>query len=354
MTLSYDTTTWENKAYTFVVKVTDSSGRESTTASWTITTANTGPAVIWTSPANNSTVTGKIALKATATPASSGTSKITKWCLTINSEETNNYSAATFLGNDGYERDARNYYSMSSGCWGSASYDSRKLTLSYDTTTWENKSYTFVVKVTDSSGRESTTASVRVIIPAKPVLTLSVNSIQVGSPTTFSLGVAGTKSVSSAKVKLEVRAEDSDEWVAVADFKGNVGSLLASAQVELGQSVRASLSGSDELIDAVSDPIEIQVKPKVTCKLSSSIKAGSKNSGNCTSNVVLSNVPVTLYFLSGGRWVSLGGGTVNGKSFPINFTPKKKGVVYLAVISDGIAGKYSAFESNRVKVTVKQ
>ena len=273
--------------------------------------------------------------------------------MTVNGEEITNYNAASFYVQNYNSDYSSSNYNKSGGCWSWSSADSRKLTLSYDTTTWENKAWTFVVKVTDSSGRESTAASVRVIIPAKPVLTLSVNSIQVGSPTTFSLGVAGTKSVASAKVKLEVRAEDSDEWIAVADFQGNVGSLLATAQVELGQSVRASLSGSDELVDAVSDPIEIQVKPKVTCKLSSSIKAGSKNSGSCTSNVVLSNVPVTLYFLSGGRWVSLGGGTVNGKSFPINFTPKKKGVVYLAVISDGVVGKYSAFESNRVKVTVK-
>ena len=132
-----------------------------------------------------------------------------------------------------------------------------------------------------------------------------------------------------------------------------MGFLLASAQVELGQSVRARLSGSDELSDAVSDPITIAVQPKVTCKLSSSIKTGSKNSGSCTSNVLLSDVPVTLYFLSGGKWVSLAGGTVNGKSFPINFTPKKKGVVYLEVASDGVAGKYATFVSNRVKVTVK-
>ena len=135
--------------------MTDSSGRESAAATWTVTTANTGPTVAWTAPANNSTVTGKIALKATATPSATGTATISKWCLTINSEETNNYDAASFLGNDGYERDAYNYYSKSSGCWSSNNYDSRKLTLSYDTTKWENKAYTFVVKVTDSTGRES-------------------------------------------------------------------------------------------------------------------------------------------------------------------------------------------------------
>jgi hypothetical protein len=135
--------------------VTDSTGRESSAASWTVTTANVGPVVAWTAPTNNSTVTGKIALKATATPASSGTSTIAKWCLTINGEETNDYSAANFYVQSQNGDYGSNYYDKASGCWTYSSFDSRRLTLSYDTTKWENKSYTFVVKVTDSTGRES-------------------------------------------------------------------------------------------------------------------------------------------------------------------------------------------------------
>ena len=118
-----------------------------------------GPTVAWTAPANNSTVTGKISLKATATPATSGTSTIVKWCLTINGEDTNNYNVASFVDTSGYERSAASSYYTSPGCWFNDGLDSRKLTLSYDTTKWENKAYTFVVKVTDSSGRESTAAS---------------------------------------------------------------------------------------------------------------------------------------------------------------------------------------------------
>ena len=141
--------------------MTDSSGRESTTASWTITTANTGPTVAWNSPANNSTVTGKIALKATATPSATGTSTIAKWCLTINGEDASNLDAASFIDYSGYERSAGSY-STSPGCWFSNNFDSRKLTLSYDTTKWENGSYIFVVKVTDSSGRESEVSKVTI------------------------------------------------------------------------------------------------------------------------------------------------------------------------------------------------
>ena len=119
--------------------------------------ANESPTVAWTSPANNSTVTGVISLKATATPAATGTSGITKWCLTANGEEATNYAAASFVTKSGREL-SYGYYSTNSGCW-SNDDDSRKITLTYDTTTWENKAYTLVLKVTDSSGRESTAAS---------------------------------------------------------------------------------------------------------------------------------------------------------------------------------------------------
>ena len=59
--------------------------------------ANESPAVAWTAPANNSTVTGKIVLKATATPAASGTSKIAKWCLTVNCSPSENKAAWAFF-----------------------------------------------------------------------------------------------------------------------------------------------------------------------------------------------------------------------------------------------------------------
>jgi len=118
--------------------------------------ANESPAVAWTAPANNSTVTGVVALKATATPATSGTSTIAKWCLTINGDETNNYGAATITEANGSNYGA-NSYNQANGCWFDNS-DKRKITLTYDTTKWENKAYTFVVKVTDSTGRESTEA----------------------------------------------------------------------------------------------------------------------------------------------------------------------------------------------------
>jgi hypothetical protein len=65
--------------------------------------ANESPAVAWTTPANNSTVTGKVVLKANATPASSGTSKIAKWCLTVNGSPSENKAAWAFFDANGSE-----------------------------------------------------------------------------------------------------------------------------------------------------------------------------------------------------------------------------------------------------------
>ena len=180
ITLSYDTTKWENKAYTLVVKVTDSSDRESTAATLTFTTANTNPTIAWTST-NNSTVAGKVSFKATATPAATGTATIKKWCLTINGEEATNQSAASFIRQDGAE--GSYWDTFSNGCW-SGPWDIRKITLSYDTTKNENKAYTLVVKVTDSSDRESTAATLTFITanPGPVLTTPNLNITTAGNP----------------------------------------------------------------------------------------------------------------------------------------------------------------------------
>ena len=142
--------------------------------------ANTNPTVAWTST-NNSTVTGKFSFKATATPAATGTATIKKWCLTINGEEATNQSAASFIRQDGAE--GSYWDTFSNGCW-SGPWDIRKITLSYDTTKWENKAYTLVVKVTDSSDRESTAATLTFTTanPGPVLTTPNLNITTIGNP----------------------------------------------------------------------------------------------------------------------------------------------------------------------------
>ena len=143
--------------------------------------ANTNPTVAWTST-NNTTVTGNVSFKATATPAATGTAAINKWCLTINGEDASYQSMASFTTKDGNE--GSYYNSFSSGCW-SGGYDIRKIALSYDTTKWENKAYTLVVKVTDSSGRESTAATLTFTTanPGPVLISSNLNVITTGDPT---------------------------------------------------------------------------------------------------------------------------------------------------------------------------
>ena len=76
--LSYDTTKWENKAYTFVVKVTDSSGRESEASTVTITTNNPGPTITGTSDSGDAQNWPSVTL--VAKPASNA--KVSRWCVT--------------------------------------------------------------------------------------------------------------------------------------------------------------------------------------------------------------------------------------------------------------------------------
>ena len=125
-----------------------------------------------------------ISLKATAAPAATGTAAIRKWCLTVNGENTTSSSAATFTLQNGDEYPS-NYFNFSGGCWSSGSYDSRKITLSYDTTKWENKAYTLVLKVTDSSDRESATTSLTFTTanPGPVLTTTSLNVVTTGNPT---------------------------------------------------------------------------------------------------------------------------------------------------------------------------
>ena len=145
--------------------------------------ADDNPTVAWTS-ANNTTVAGNVSFKATAAPAATGTAFIKKWCLTINGEAATSASSTEFSQKDDSGVNS-SYTNFSNGCWTNINYELRKLVLSYDTTKWENKAYTLVVKVTDSSDRESAVATLTFTTANPgPVLTTStLNVITTGNPT---------------------------------------------------------------------------------------------------------------------------------------------------------------------------
>ena len=125
-----------------------------------------------------------ISLKATAAPATTGTATIQKWCLTINGEEATNRDASTFTTKDGGELYGYQL-PFSSGCWSTGNYDLRKITLAYDTTKWENKAYTLVLKVADSNGRESDLTSLKFTTanPGPQLVAANTSISSLGDPT---------------------------------------------------------------------------------------------------------------------------------------------------------------------------
>ena len=195
-------------------------------------------------------------------------------------------------------------------------------------------------------------SSIDLKVPVAPSLSLSSAKINTSGPSTFDLVISGVKSIGSGVSVLQTSSNPDGEWVTVATFSGTMKAMKASAQVELGQYVRVMFTGAEDLLDTSSKALQVLVTPKITCKLATSGKVGKKLIGKCTSNMTLPSVYVSLQTSTGSNWKILGGGDVNGKSIPINVTPKKKGTLYVALTSSGIEGKLGEFQSNIVKIKV--
>jgi hypothetical protein len=185
-------------------------------------------------------------------------------------------------------------------------------------------------------------------------LKLSVAKVVVGAPSTFNLAISGVKTIGAGTAVLQTSAygDEDGEWVTVGSFTGPIGSMKASATIELGQYVRVFFSGALDLLDASSRSVQVLVTPKITCKLASTGKVGKKIIGKCTSNISLPRVYVTLQTSTGSTWSTLGGGEVSGKSVPINVIPKKKGTLLVALTSSGVEGKLGEFQSNIMRIRV--
>ena len=163
ITLSYDTTKWENKAYTLVVKVTDSSGRESTAATLTFTTANPGP--VLTTPNLNLTTTGNPVLVFTATPKAD--LPIAKWC--ISTSVLNLETIITFKDSQGRVVNA-NDAKKTGDCWAT-----KEATLEVQVATADLKNTIFKVFVTVSNQYGHNSNRVEVSVDLKdPGLKLSL------------------------------------------------------------------------------------------------------------------------------------------------------------------------------------
>ena len=150
----FDSTTWANGSYVFTFWTIDSSGRESTVVTRTLTVANQDPVSAFTSPAANATVAGKFVLKGTSTPSADGTASVAKVCLKINGKKptSGEYQNRYLLNSYSDENSCMSLGADTASSW------------YFDSTTWANGSYVFTFWTIDSSGRESTVVTRTLVV----------------------------------------------------------------------------------------------------------------------------------------------------------------------------------------------
>ena len=311
-----------------------------------------GPTISITTP--SAVVKGVTSVAVNAAVDPTGSAKLKSVAIAINGLPTYTVAINSASGsyNSTYSSCSFSTLSTDNICWNTQSLSSSTYTFYTDTTSWPTGTYQVTAYIKDTNDRVAASSSIDLKVPVAPSLSLSSAKINTSGPSTFDLVISGVKSIGSGVSVLQTSSNPDGEWVTVATFSGTMKAMKASAQVELGQYVRVMFTGAEDLLDTSSKALQVLVTPKITCKLATSGKVGKKLIGKCTSNMTLPSVYVSLQTSTGSNWKILGGGDVNGKSIPINVTPKKKGTLYVALTSSGIEGKLGEFQSNIVKIKV--
>ena len=145
----FDSTAWADGSHTFVLTVTDSSTRTATSSTLTVNNTNTAPTVTWATT-NNTTQSGVFTISAVSSAAPSGTAVVTKWCLTKDASPiTTNVASKGVLSGLIYAT-----FNSDTGCW-TRSAGITTGSMIFDSTAWTNGLRKYVLTVTDSSGRTS-------------------------------------------------------------------------------------------------------------------------------------------------------------------------------------------------------
>ena len=152
--MNFDSTAWADGTHTFVLTVTDSSTRTATSSTLTVNNTNTAPTVTWATT-NNTTQSGVFTISAVSSAAPSGTAVVTKWCLTKdgNAITTN---VAMDVPTIGFSHLYYATFNSDTGCW-TRSAGITTGSMNFDSTAWTNGLRKYVLTVTDSSGRTSST-----------------------------------------------------------------------------------------------------------------------------------------------------------------------------------------------------
>jgi hypothetical protein len=147
----FDSTTWVDGSHTFVLTATDSSGRTATSSTLTVNNTNTAPTVAWATT-NNTTKSGVFTIGAVSSAAPSGTAKVTKWCLTRDGDPV-----TTNVKYEDYSNFWYSTFNSTTGCWTNNNSGISEGSLNFNSAAWTNGLRTYVLTVTDTSGRSSST-----------------------------------------------------------------------------------------------------------------------------------------------------------------------------------------------------
>ena len=235
--LRFDSTTWADGSHTFVLTVTDSSARTATSSTLTVNNINTGPTITWATT-NNTTTSGVFTISAVSSAAPSGTAVVSKWCLTKDgSAVTTDVSYGSF-----------GTFNPDTGCW---TYSSGITSGSFifNSAAWTNVLRTYVLTVTDSSGRTASTESLN-ITTSNPQPTVQLT---VGAATTPNVSVAlismyhpGASGIKSVCFQLNASQCSTGEEVSSKDSTTKYGAALDTRMLPNGNyTVSASITDTE-------------------------------------------------------------------------------------------------------------
>jgi hypothetical protein len=204
----------------------------------------------------------------------------------------------------------------------------------------------------DSNSRSSVSAPITIILPKTVQLKITQLSDQ-DVLSRVSAVIVGSKSTEGGILTLQSSNRADGDFSDVAQFDGTTDSFLLVRALVPGSWVRASLTNSPTLVDAVSQPIQILGFPKVSCYFAAQAKVASKIAGKCTFSIPLTGAPVILQSNFGKGWGTVVSGLINGQELNPSVTPKLTGSLQVRLISQGLSGTYAPFVSNisTIKVT---
>ena len=312
-------------------------------------TANANPTVSITSPSAGTTAKGKLAITSQFAADPSGTATISEIGISI-ANAPSGYTGTLTLG--GYRANPGTLGSTNvDAAWTSNYWNGSSATFNVDTTAWPAGTYSITVTVLDSNNRSATSAPVSLVVPKSVQIELIQTSSK-GSSQVFSLQMPGVTTLSGGSVTLLSSDTQVGPYAQVGNFTGPAPTLVISSQLPLGTWVRAQLSGSSTLNDAVSNSIQVLGVPTLKCSIPSSAKLNAKVTGKCVFDTPVSVLPVALNVNSGSGWHSIGSGSAQGASFPITVVGKILGALKVSVTSPGVAGKYGSFTSNTLTISI--